>query len=229
MSGTVVTALIPARAGSKGVPGKNTLPIGRAGHSLVERAILTAIEVPELSSIYVTTNDMVAAKQATAHGVDLIWRPDALADDDTPMLQVVKHALGIIKPQPDIIVLLQPTTPSRSWQMVQDAIQVLIRRPEVDSVVSVVPVPLTHSPEMVMTIREGDLNFYAPSSHVPTRRQDAQRVFARDGSVYAFRTESMRQYNNLYGRKMQPYLVHPSESLNIDTSADWERAQHLLQ
>lgn len=222
----VVAALIPARKGSKGVPGKNTTPIN--GHSLVERAILCARAVPDLKGrIYVSTDDADAALQAGLLQADVIERPDQLAADDTPMVNVVLHAVRVMNPKPDILVLLQPTTPSRTWQIVQDAIQMLSRSPHVDSVVSVTPVPKQYSPDVVMTLIDHELQFY---SHKPaTRRQDATPTFCRDGSVYATRVRSLLKTGSIYGNISWALPVEPSRSLNVDTQAEWERAHTLLR
>lgn len=222
----IVAALIPARKGSKGVPNKNSRLIH--GKSLVERAIEVALaaKIP-YGRIYVTTDDVDAAMQAALRSVKVIDRPEDLAHDETPMLPVVLHAVRVMDPRPDILVLLQPTTPSRTWEMVQDAVTMIERQPEVDSVVTVVPVPLTHSPDMVMTIKGHNLGFW--SNDPAPRRQAAERVFARDGSVYAMRVDSLLKYGSIYGRCCRPYLVDPQMSLNVDTEKDWERALTLLR
>jgi N-acylneuraminate cytidylyltransferase len=208
------------------VPHKNTAPIH--GRSLVERAIACAKAVPEIDGqIYVSTDDEVAACQAMKQGVRAIHRPPDLAADDTPMVRVILHAIHDMNPKPDILVLLQPTTPSRTWEMVQDAVQSLKRQPSLDSVVSVVPLPLTHSPEMTMTVQDHRLSFYA--KEVPVCRQDARRVYIRDGSVYAMRVSSLRKHGSIYGLNCMPYILRPDESLNIDTQAEWDRAHTLLR
>lgn len=222
----IVAALVPARKGSVGVPGKNILPI--KGRSLVERALLCAFAVPSVkNNIYVSTDDVEARQQALALGVKTIERPPDLAHGTTPMIKVVLHALKHMDPDPDFLVLLQPTTPTRTWEMVHDAVTMLVRNPKVDSVVSVVPLPLSHSPELTMTIRGHDLQFFMPG-RVPVARQLADRAFIRDGSVYATRVTSLRKYGSIYGAICRPYMLKPEESLNIDTPEQWERAHEVL-
>jgi CMP-N,N'-diacetyllegionaminic acid synthase len=215
----VVAALIPARRGSKGVAGKNTTQIH--GRSLVERAIDTALKVPEIDDIYVSTNDPCARTQAEARKVRLIDRPEELATDESPMVLTLRHAFFAMHPSPDIMVLLQPTTPSRTWQMVQNGIQLLRRNPDVDSVVSVVPVPIEFSPDLVMVKKSGRL---VPFGNPASRRQEATPTWSRDGSFYVFRTVNLLQMGTLYGHAVMPYEVNPDASLNIDDEHDWERA-----
>ena len=116
-------------------------------------------------------------------------RPAALAADDTPMVPVIEHALAEIARHgwsPDIVVLLQPTSPLRRPDHIRDAVAML-RETEADSVVTVVELPRHLSPDYVMRIDGGRLKPFLPEGARVTRRQDARPAYSRDGTVYAFR------------------------------------------
>jgi CMP-N-acetylneuraminic acid synthetase len=198
-------ALIPARSGSKGIPSKNFRELG--GKTLVQHAIACG----------------------HAAGIDLqgdfysIHRPAELAQDDTPMIAVVRHALQQIPGQPDdIIVLLQPTQPLRRPEHVQQAIT-LLRESQADSVVSVVEVPPIVHPYLQLAEAGGFLWPYEDFNwdDVPTRRQDVPPTFRRDGTVYAFWRKTVDQHGSIYGQDVRPLIIDPADSCELDTESDW--------
>ena len=212
-------ALIPARAGSKGIPGKNRRLFH--GRPLVSWAIDIGIETCDKA--YVSTDDPGVALIGLQAGAGLITRPESLARDETSMAAVVQHALiELDHLRPHIVVLLQPTSPLRTVEHVQKALR-LLETKEADSVVSVVRVPAHHSPDYVGRIKEDRIVF--PST---TRRQDVRPVYYRDGTVYVVRAEFARE-GSLYGHKCIPMILPEHESAIIDTEEDWQRAEALMK
>ena len=230
MSGGPVLALIPARGGSKGLPGKNILPL--AGQSLVERAAAVARESGIVDRIVVSTDSREIADEARRAGLDVpFMRPDALAADDTPMLPVVQHAVESLEAQgwvPEIILLLQPTSPLRRPAHLRDAVTML-RTGVADAVVSVVELPRHMSPDYVMRIADGELKPFLPEGQRLTRRQDARPAYVRDGTVYAFWRATLMQHGSIYGKRCLPLIVAAEDSITIDVPADWAAAERLLQ
>jgi CMP-N,N'-diacetyllegionaminic acid synthase len=223
-------ALIPARSGSKGIPGKNTRPF--AGAPLYARAVV--IGQVTCTWTYVSTDDAALAYEAaSAYGVDLIARPSELAQDDTPMLAVIQHALSAVEPKPDVLVLLQPTQPLRKALHVQRALH-LLSTSDADSVVSVVPIPAHYSPDYALARRlDGRLmpflgTYDRDIDDMPTRRQDAHPAYSRDGTVYAIRRQTI-EAGSLYGNHCIPLVIDPSESVNLDTEEDWRRAEAMVR
>lgn len=253
-------AIVPWRQGSKGVPGKNQRELG--GRAIWK----LAVDCARASAIPLTivTSDAFTAFACIQRGLNVrrendTWvdvthktpdwsvyhlpRPTELASDTAPMLAVVQHALAQI-PGPDeqIICLLQPTAVFRTPAHIRRAIALLEERQvewdnqQADSVVSVVPVPLTHSPDMVCYVGPYDyvvpwLEGWAPADDcerrpgwdgIPTRRQDVRPAYKRDGTVYAFRRSTVAKYGNIYGRDVRPLILDPSETCELDTEADWE-------
>jgi CMP-N-acetylneuraminic acid synthetase len=224
---------VPARKGSRGCPGKNLRTLG--GKTLIEHAIDCAWHIDDSVRPVLTTDIDEAVYRAKVapiggswHVGGLIRRGPGLAADDTPMLSVVQDALLAFPGEPDdVICILQPTQPLRRPEHIQQAIA-LLRESQADSVVSVVPLPLTHSPEMACYVEYGRLHramhnssSWAPWTEPPTRRQDARQAYIRDGTVYAFWRKTVDQHGTIYGQDVRPLIIDPADSCELDTEADW--------
>jgi len=224
-----VLGIVPARGGSKGVPGKNVRPL--AGHTLLEYTVRAARESSVLDRVILSTDSLEIADAGRRAGLEVpFMRPVALAADDTPMVPVIEHALGEIARHgwsPDIVVLLQPTSPLRRPEHIRDAVAML-RETEADSVVTVVELPRHLSPDYVMRIDGGRLKPFLPEGARVTRRQDARPAYSRDGTVYAFRRSTIEQLGGIYGNDCRPLLIDTSDSLSIDSQADWDEAERRL-
>ena len=221
--------LVPARAGSKGVPDKNIRPL--AGRPLLEYTARAASESGVLDRVVLSTDSPRIAEAGRRAGLEVPFtRPAALAEDDTPMLPVVQHAVDALIAAgwtADVIVLLQPTSPLRRPSHIRDAVA-LLHRTGADSVVSVVELPRHLSPDYVMRIDQGVLRPFLPEGEGVTRRQDARPAYSRDGTVYVFRRATLERFGNIYGESCRPLLVHPADSLSIDSPADWAAAEGIL-
>jgi CMP-N,N'-diacetyllegionaminic acid synthase len=221
-----VLGLIPARAGSKGIVGKNLKPF--RGQPLIGYAIHAASQSQIIDRIVVSTDSEEIARLARDLGAEVPFlRPPELAQDDTPMLPVIEHAVHALEHdgwQPHLIVLLQPTSPlrhpERRCEHIARAVAML-RETRADSVVSVVQIRETHSPDYVMKIVDGKLQPFLPEGLRVTRRQDARKAYERDGTVYAFWRETLRQHHSIYGADSRPLEIPADESLALDTPADW--------
>jgi CMP-N,N'-diacetyllegionaminic acid synthase len=224
-----VLAIVPARAGSKGVPGKNLRPL--AGRLLIEYVLDAARQSGVVDRTILSTDSGEMAEVGRRIGMEVPFlRPAELAQDDTPMLPVIQHALGELAGrgwQPGFVVLLQPTSPLRRPLHVRQAVQ-LLRESGADSVVTVVEVPKHLSPDYVMRIENGALRPFLPEGARVTRRQDARAAYSRDGTVYAFRRDTVERFGSIYGDDCRPLVIPAAESLSIDTPMDWDQAERLL-
>jgi len=229
MTSSAVLGLVPARGGSKGVPGKNVRPL--AGHTLLEYTSRAARESGVLDRVILSTDVPEIADAGRRAGLEVpFMRPASLAADDTPMLPVIEHALAETAKHgwvPSIIVLLQPTSPLRQPDHIRDAVN-LLRETNADSVVTVVEIPRHLSPDYVMRIDGGRLKPFLPGGQRITRRQDARPAYSRDGTVYAFRRSTLERWGGIYGDDCRPLLIDVRESLSIDTQDDWEQAERVL-
>jgi CMP-N-acetylneuraminic acid synthetase len=227
MSG--VLALVPARGGSKGIPDKNVRPL--AGQTLLHYVADAASESGVVDRMVLSTDSEPVAAEGRRVGLEVpFMRPAALAQDDTPMLPVIEHAVGALADsgwEPEIVVLLQPTSPLRTGAHIRNAVEAL-RRTNADSVVTVVELPRHLSPDYVMRVENGRLVPFLPEGTGITRRQDTRPAFVRDGTAYVFWTKTLRDTHSIYGGHCHPLIVAASESITLDTPEDWEAAERRL-
>jgi CMP-N,N'-diacetyllegionaminic acid synthase len=211
-----VVGLIPARGGSKGIPRKNLAPV--AGKPLLAWTVDAARAATELTRVVVSTDD---DEIASAAGVEVLRRPAELAADETPMLDVVRHAVAELSP--DVVVLLQPTSPLRRAEHIDAAVRLLLES-GADAVVSVVVVPHRYSPEALMDVVDGRVVARGSAR----TRQEKGLVYARNGpAVLAVRSD--RLGDDLYGGDCRPYLMEERDSLDVDDPFDLELADLLLR
>jgi CMP-N-acetylneuraminic acid synthetase len=225
-----VLALIPARGGSKGIPDKNLRPL--AGHSLLTYAARAASDSGVVSRTVLSTDSERIATEGRRVGLDVPFlRPAELARDETPMLPVIEHAVDFLERggwEPEMIVLLQPTSPLRRAEHIRAAVQQL-RDSHADSVVTVVELPRHLSPDYVMRIEDGRLVPFLPHGASVVRRQDARPAYVRDGTVYAFWRRTLRETRTIYGDDCRPLVLSARDSLTIDTPEDWDEAERRLR
>jgi CMP-N-acetylneuraminic acid synthetase len=224
-----VLAIVPARGGSKGVPGKNVRKL--AGRTLLDYAALAARDSGVIDRIVLSTDSDEIADAGRRAGMEVpFMRPAALAQDDTPMLPVIQHAIETLAADgwtTDVIVLLQPTSPLRRPSHVRDAVKML-HESKADSVVTVIELPRHLSPDYVMRIDDGVLRPFLDDGARVTRRQDARPAYSREGTVYACWRATVERFGNIYGERCQPLMVDAADSLSIDSPADWAEAERRL-
>jgi CMP-N-acetylneuraminic acid synthetase len=211
-----VLGLIPARGGSKGILRKNLAPV--AGKSLLAWTVEAAHGAEKLTRVVVSTDDDDIAAAAEA---DVLRRPAELAADDTPMLDVVRHAIGEL--DPDLVVVLQPTSPLRRSEHIDGAVLLLLET-GADCVVSVCEVPHRYGPDALMDLVDGRL--VARGS--VRSRQEKDAVYARNGpAVLALRADRLGR--DLYDGDCRAYVMDQRSSLDVDTPFDLEVADLLLR
>ena len=224
-----VLALIPARVGSKGIPNKNFRPIV-GGWSPLQLAIRAAVDAR--CEPVVSSDSFNLELWGDGDLVNWLYAPAPLHTDTCPMIDVVKDALDRVPgPTDQIIVLLQPSQPLRTPAHVQAAIA-LLQETQADSVVSVVELPPTHSPEWQCVINEsGGLEFWSldPWPGIAWRRQDLPKTYIRDGTVYAFYRQTVQRFGTIYGKHVMPLIIPAEESCSLDTMQDWAEAERRLQ
>lgn len=224
-----VLALVPARGGSKGIQDKNIRPL--AGRTLLDYAARAAAASGVIDRIILSTDSERIAVEGRRAGLEVPFvRPAELAQDDTPMLPVIEHALDFVKQEgwdAEILVLLQPTSPLRTATHIRDVVGAL-RASQADSVVTVVEVPRHLSPDYVMRVDERRLVPFLPEGARITRRQDARQAYVRDGTVYACWVKTVHQTRSIYGHSCRPWILPHGESITIDTPDDWQEAERRI-
>lgn len=225
-----VVAIVPARGGSKGIPGKNIKPL--CGKPLLAYTADVIRTAGIFDRALLSTDSKDIADMGRAFGLEAPFlRPEALARDDTPMLPVIEHALEWLErdgTKVDTVVLLQPTQPLRTAADVVRAVR-LLEEGHCDSVASVVALPPHMCPDYVMRIdEEGRLVNFLPEGARVTRRQGVRPAYVRDGTVYATRAETIRKHRSLYGATCLPLVIDAERSINLDSEADWQEAERRL-
>ncbi|MBI3049012.1 MAG: methyltransferase domain-containing protein [Acidobacteria bacterium] len=223
-----VLGVVPARGGSKAIPGKNLAPV--AGRPLLAYTADAARASKRLTRVVVSTDDAAIAEAARALGLEVPFlRPAGLAADDTPMLPVLQHAVRELARggfAADAVVLLQPTSPLRRAEHIDRAIE-LLEQTGADSIVSVVEVPHQFTPVSVMRLDGERLCPYLADTSV-ARRQDKPRVYARNGpAVLAVRTRVLEQ-GSLYGDDCRPLVMTAGESVDVDGPEDLALVELML-
>ena len=225
-----VLGIIPARGGSKGVTRKNTRMLG--GKPLLQYTAEAALAARFLSRVILSTEDEEIAKIGVTCGLEVpFMRPVELAEDETPMLPVVQHAVRWLENRGelfDAVCLLQPTNPLRLPEDIDGCIQ-LLETTDADAVVTIIPVPAEHNPHWVYFQNGSGFLRLSTGEDAPIpRRQELPPAFHREGSVYVARRHVLMEGNSLFGKRLAGYPMKPESSVNIDSPDDWLRAEALL-
>jgi CMP-N,N'-diacetyllegionaminic acid synthase len=217
-------ALIPARGGSKGIPRKNVKMI--AGKPLIVWTIEAALRSTVLSAVVVSTDDPEIAEVALHAGAQVpFMRPSELAQDQTPGLDPVLHAIDQL-PQYDSVLLLQPTSPLRNTDDIDGCLRMAMQQ-NAPSVVSVSEADTHPYWTYRMTENQSLLRFV--DSAPIARRQDLPAAVALNGAMYFANVNWLRRSGSLVGMETLAYVMTRERSIDLDTPFDWKFAELLLK
>ena len=220
-TGEIVLGFVPARAGSKGVSKKNVAPT--AGKPLIAYTIETAKSAESLDRIIVSTDSSEIASIALTYGAEVPFlRPKELAQDDTPGIAPILHAIQWLDDRegyrPDYVMVLQPTSPLRTAEDIKAALTLMWER-QADAVVSVCPV--SHHPYWTKIVTEdGRLVDFLTLEGSHVRRQDLPPVYALNGAIYLARRDVLLKERRFYTERTYAYVMPEERSLDIDTIWD---------
>jgi CMP-N-acetylneuraminic acid synthetase len=218
-----VIAIIPARGGSKGVPGKNRKIID--GKPLISYTIEAALKSKLLSQIWVSSDDQEIINITREYNnVQIHKREPALASDESPVTDTVKQVIS--QTECDAIMLLQPTAPIRTGENIDGAIRLLNASENSNSVISVVEMNDIHPARMYWK-KDDRLASILPEFE-QARRQDIPPAYYRNGSIYLVRREVFQQYHSLMVKPTIPYIMPLNWLLNIDEPRDMIIADALI-
>ncbi|MDB4877475.1 MAG: acylneuraminate cytidylyltransferase family protein [Gemmatimonadetes bacterium] len=224
-----IMALVPARGGSKRIPGKNIRELG--GRPLIEWSIGVARDIPEICDIVVSTDDFVIANVAKAAGALVPWlRPELLSTDTASSIDVCLHALDWYEAERGEVgglLLLQPTSPFRSRESVERGIE-LFRTHNGRTVVGVSPAK-SH-PMWCVRVTELTMHPFMDMSNVPARSQDLPPAYVINGTFYLASPDALRGQRSFEGADTIPLVIDsPAESIDIDTEWDWAVAETVVR
>lgn len=220
--------IIPARGGSKGIPHKNIKLL--AGKPLIVYAIDVARALSEDKYICVSTDDTEIVCVVEEAGLPVpFMRPTALATDTSSTYDVLLHAIQYYEEKGeffDAVVLLQPTSPLRTAEQVEEAIQLFDR--SVDAVVSVCESPQNPYYNLFEENTDGYLNISKGDGKVK-RRQEAPSVWMFNGAIYVFNIESLKKgYFDTF-KKIRKYVMPMEYSVDLDTNVDWMFLESIMK
>ena len=231
---TEVLAIIPARGGSKGLPGKNLRPL--AGHPLIAYSVAAGLQSKLVDRVICSTDSEEIAEVARQYGAEVpFMRPAELSQDSSHDIDFFNHALkelGTTGYRPDIIVQLRPTDPIRRHGLVDDGVQLLIENPQAHSVRTITEPG--YSPYKMWTVNDSgtlDPLLTVPGVAEPFNlpRQELPEVWWHIGVLDVIRTDNISQTNSLSGIVILPLMVERAASADIDTLDDFERASKLVE
>ena len=232
MSLRPVLAVIPARGGSKGLPGKNIRPF--AGLPLIAHSIRMAALCPEIDRCIISTDSEEIADVARNHGGDVPFlRPAELAQDTTPMWPVLRHALTEIERTGQLrfgsLLLLDPTSPGRMPEDVVESLRILESDPTADGVIAVSEPPFNPRWVCVEEV-EGYMKPLVRQNADYVRRQDVPPVYRINAVLYLWRRDHVMNESapRLYESHHRILVVPDERAIHIDEPRDFALAELLV-
>lgn len=221
--------IIPARGGSKGIPGKNFKPMG--GIPLINRSIDIARKFAEDKDICVTTDSDEIIKVVEQHGMKVPFkRPDYLATDTASSHDVLIQALDFYREKGieyDWMVLLQPTTPFRKEEDLRKMLDMM--NDDLDMVVSVKEAETNPYYNCYAVNEDGYLQKFIKSQSAGYGRQQAKpAIYEKNGSVYVIKISSLRKHKMNEFEKVRFYEMDKIYSIDLDEPLDWIFAEAVL-
>jgi CMP-N-acetylneuraminic acid synthetase len=220
-------AVIPARGGSKGLPNKNLKLLH--GKPLITYTIEAALESKNIDEVIISTESEEISNISSKYGISIFERPIELASDTASIIDVVLHVLERmreVRNHPEIITLLQPTSPLRSSKDIDTAIE-LFRTKDCTSVVSVNE--LTHSPYWSFAIENQYMIPLFDRKFFKMRRQDLPKIYSANGAIYISTPQLIIDNHGFYSAKMAPYIMPSERSIDIDTLIDFKLAELIMR
>ena len=231
IEGKKVLALIPARGGSKGLPGKNIKEL--CGKPLVAWPIEAAINSNYIDEVIVSTDRPEIATIAKSFRAYVPFiRPSQLAKDNSTTFSVIEHAVNYLKSQNAIynyLVLLEPTSPLTASDDIDKALNILINKRDIaDSIVGVSKVEAAHPLFDVKINKQGLIVPYTGEFSTPKRRQEIDELYFFEGSLYISDVEVLLKQETFYHNRTLPYEVPKWKAIEIDELVDFICAEAIM-
>ena len=215
-----ILGIIPARGGSKGLTRKNIYPLD--GIPLIGHTINAAKKSKHLKDIVVTTDDQEIKNVALSYSAEVIRRPDEFAQDDSPTFDAVSHALSFMEDQKrffDVIALLEPTSPLRKVDDIDNAIESFISNKSANALISVGEIAL-ENPYHAKIVNAGFLQNLITTSDGFSRRQDMPVSFFPYGVIYIISKKALFKYRTFFPPKSTPYFLERWQNYEVDDLYD---------
>lgn len=221
-------AIIPARGGSKGLPGKNIRPL--LGKPLIEYTVESAMKAKSISRIIVSTDSPEIADVARRSGAEVPFlRPNHLATDTALAIDTYLFTINKLRNSDQLnieeFIVLQPTSPLRTSEDIDNAVTIF-REKEADSVISVVEAE--HPVQWYKQINQkGVLHDYLTDGSLGNR-QELVKTYLPNGAIYILKYELLLTMRTYYSEKTYPYIMPKKRSIDIDELFDFHMAEYLF-
>ncbi|RKL69100.1 acylneuraminate cytidylyltransferase [Salipaludibacillus neizhouensis] len=222
----MILGIIPARGGSKRLPNKNVSSLN--GKPLIEYSILTANNSTHINRVVVSTENKEIAHISRNAGADIPFlRPSELAEDNSNVIDTCLHLLKELKQSelyvPDIIILLQPTSPLRSSDHIDEAIELLLKE-KADTVLSVSPLEYALNTLMKVNTSGCMTPYLANNSFNKT-----DQIYRLNGAIYVVRVQTIIENKSFSSSHSIPYIMPLDKSVDIDTAFDFQLVSFLMK
>lgn len=225
-----ILGIIPARGGSKGIPEKNIKLLGNK--PLLEYTWDSVKDSKLLKRVILSSDSSKIIELAKKLNIEVPFiRPEEVSADDTPSIKVIEHAINFFANRGekfDAVCLLQPTTPFRKKEMIDEAIM-KFEIENFDSLISVRQVPVDYNPHWIFEEKNGRLKIATGDNDIIPRRQELPKAYHRDGALYLTKTKTIVDNKSLYGESIGYIDTTGSPYVNIDTPEDWIKAEKILK
>ena len=229
INGKSVLSIVPARGGSKGLPGKNVRTLH--GKPLIGWSIEHGLESRYVDAVVVSTDDEQIAEVARSHGAEVPFlRPAFLATDTATSVDVLLHTLDTLEKAGrsyDLVALLEPTSPLREATDIDLALEALLGQENAQSIVGVAKVESCH-PAFLLRYKDAFLEPYSRQEFGAKRRQEIDDLFFLEGTVYISWTNALRSLRSFYHSKTMPFVVPKYKSFEVDDLTDFVIIEALM-
>lgn len=220
-----ILGLVPARGGSKALLKKNVRPL--LGRPLVSWTIEQSLKSKYIDKVVVSTEDREIADISKKYGAEIINRPNSLAKDTSSLVSVAQHTLKVLQEKknynPDTLILLQPTSPLRTTEDIDNSIELFYNN-NCESVVSVCEINIY----WCLKIRRKYIEpIFGWNYFLKKRRQDIPKSYVVNGAIYVIDIKDFCKYNNFFTKKTLSYIMPKERSVDIDDEIDFKFAEFL--
>ncbi|ACD23611.1 acylneuraminate cytidylyltransferase family protein [Clostridium botulinum] len=224
-----ILAIVPARSGSKGLPGKNILNLN--GKPLIAHTILASKNSKFVTRVVVSTDDKEIAEISKKYGAEVPYlRPNSLAKDESLTIDSVFHMLDYLEKYegyfPDYVLLLQCTSPLRNEQHIDEAIEKLVKS-NFYGIISICESEV--NPYWTNIFKNESLKYFLEAGKNITRRQDLPNIYRYNGAIYLAKTEALKREKTFEVENLTGYVMDRESSIDIDTEIDFKIAEIIMK
>ncbi|MBN2421616.1 acylneuraminate cytidylyltransferase family protein [Candidatus Woesearchaeota archaeon] len=224
-----IISIIPARGGSKRIKKKNIRLL--KGRPLIAYSIEQSLNSKYIDRTIVSTEDPEIKASALLYKAEIIDRPKELAEDTSKSIDVLKHVLNYLNANekyiPDIVVLLQPTSPLRKAEHIDSAIKIFADN-NADTLFSVTKRHL--GPQWILKKEKNQVRFLFENDFNVLRTQDEEETYEINGAIYIYTSDVIFKSGNYgYGKRVFPFPMDKISSIDIDEPIDWKIAEKLME